>query len=133
MARPHCIVRVLLIVAVALSIARLAIADSTTIEPAILLAPANGVEIQANSDPTHVTLVWKADLGHERARFFVEVVAIDSNKLSDVFASYVNQTTVTVTLEDEPAEYAWRVYTVGENDPEYALSDWYRFSIRATQ
>lgn len=133
MARPHCIVLVLLIAAVALAPPRLAIADSSTIEPAILVAPANGAEIQTNSNPTHVMLVWKAGLGHQRARFFVEVVAIDSNKVSEMFASYVNQATVTVTLDDKTAEYAWRVYTVGENDPEYALSDWYRFSIRATQ
>ncbi len=133
MARPHCIVLVLLIAAVAIAVPRLAIAESKTIEPAILVAPANGAEIQANSNPTHVMLVWRADLSHERARFFVEVVSIGSDKLSEVFASYVNHATVTVTLDNKTAEYAWRVYTVGENDPEYALSDWYRFSVRATQ
>ena len=104
MAGPRCIVPVLITAAVALAGPRPASANARTVEPAILVAPANGAEIQAKSNPAHVMLAWKADLSHEQARFFVEVVSIASDKLSEVFASYVDRATVTVTLDDKTAQ-----------------------------
>lgn len=123
----------MLLTAVAtLAVPRSSIAD-LKVQPASLIAPADGAEVQANAGPNHVTLSWKAEQAHERVRFFVEVVAVSTDTLSEVFASYVDRAAVTITLDGKTGDYAWRVYTVGMNDPDYVLSDWYRFSIRASQ
>lgn len=130
--RQHRTAFMLLSAVVALAVPNLSLAEFRA-APASLITPADGVEVQANSDPTHVMLAWKEDQARERVRFFVELVAVGDDKLSEVFASYVDRTTVTVTLDGRTGQYAWRVYTVGVNDPEYVLSDWHRFSIRAPQ
>ena len=59
--------------------------------------------------------------------------SIGAEKLSEVFASYIDRAAVTVTLDGKTGDYAWRVYTVGVTDPDYVLSEWHRFSIRAPQ
>lgn len=125
--------QLLFLIAVAtLALPRGSLADFK-VDPASLLTPADGADVPANADPTNVVLTWKADQTHERVRFFVEVVAVNAGKLSEVFASYVDRPTITVALDRKPGDYAWRVYTVGLNDPDYVLSDWHRFSIRAPQ
>lgn len=120
-----------------IAVASLAVPDFSfadlKVQPASLITPTDGAEVQADSDPTHVTLVWKTDPTRERVRFFVEVDLIGAEKLSEVFASYIDRATVTVTLDGKTGDYAWRVYTVGLTDPDYVLSDWHRFSIRAPQ
>jgi len=132
MPKPNHTAPALLAVAVLLAVPCFAAADSA-IEPAVLTAPADGAKIQVDSDQTQVTLGWKVAPVHERVRYFVEVVAINTNKLSEVFASYVDRPTVTVTLYGKTAEYAWRVYTVEENAPDYALSNWWRFDIESSR
>ncbi len=132
MRKHRCSAFMLLIAVAAFAVPHSARADFKA-EAASLITPADGAEVQANADPAHVMLAWKGDQTHERVRYFVEVVAIAADKLSEVFASYVDRPTVTVTLDSKPGDYAWRVYTVGVNDPDYVLSDWHRFSIQASQ
>jgi len=86
--------------------------------------------IAAESGPLSVKLVWSIPPEPVPVRFFVEVVAIGHGKLQEVFAAYVDQSSVDVALARGTEEYAWRVYTVGRDVAAYALSDWERFSLQ---
>jgi hypothetical protein len=109
---------------------RFAVADIVLV-PVHSKAPVDGAVILANGSPIEVTLAWNAPRQRVPVRFFVEVVTIDGGALREVFASYVDQPTVTLTLDGKKAEYAWRVYTIGRTVAQYALSRWERFSVRS--
>ncbi len=96
-------------------------------------APANGAVIGAEGDPLEVKLAWTIPREPVPVRFFVEVVAIEPGGPREVFAAYVDQPPVDVTLAGGTAEYAWRVFTVGRDVAAYALSGWERFSLLTTK
>lgn len=96
-------------------------------------APANGAVIGAEGDLPEVRLAWTIPREPVPVRFFVEVVAIEQGEPREVFAAYVDQPPVDVTLAGGTAEYAWRVFTVGRDVAAYALSGWERFSLQTTK
>jgi hypothetical protein len=101
--------------------------------PVLPTAPANNTVIAAQSDPLKVKLAWSIPHEPVPVRFFVEVVAIGRDGPHEVFAAYVDQSSVDVALAPATADYAWRVYTVGRNVAAYALSGWERFSLQTTK
>jgi hypothetical protein len=106
----------------------------TAAAPALLpvtpLSPDDGATITAQGKPVELRLTWSAPSQPIAARFFVEVIALGQGAPREVFASYVGQSSVVVVLQAEPADYAWRVDTVGKDDATYALGPWRRFAVR---
>ena len=99
--------------------------------PARPTAPADGAIIEPKVTPLDVKLAWDAPHEPVPVHFFVEVVAVEQSGLHEVFAGYVGHSYAVVTLASTSAEYAWRVYTVGLDDPAYIVSGWQRFSVLA--
>ncbi|HEX5325275.1 MAG TPA: hypothetical protein VFW75_01275 [Acetobacteraceae bacterium] len=123
-----------LLAAAVLTVTLSPVSSSAMSEPALVpvmpSAPANGMTMQANSDPFNVSLSWNTPREPVPVHFFVEVVAIEADGLREILARYVDQSPVAVTLTAGKAEYAWRVYTVGRDIAEYAVSGWERFSVQ---
>jgi hypothetical protein len=99
--------------------------------PARPTAPADGAMIEPKISPLDVKLAWDAPHEPVPVHFFVEVVAVEQSAQHEVFAGYVDHSYTVVTLVSTSAEYAWRVYTVGLDDPVYVMSGWQRFSVLA--
>ncbi len=75
-------------------------------------------------------LVWSAPEQPGPVLYFVEVVAIDGNGWHDVYTAYSDAPAALAEFKPEPAEYAWRVYTVARNTLHYAASPWTPFRVR---
>jgi hypothetical protein len=101
-----------------------------TLLPVSPAEPRNGATIDAAATPINVTLSWTVPPEPVAVQFFVEVMALQPNGPHEVFASYVYDSPVVVTLSGAEMDYAWRVYTVGRDVAEYALGAWQRFSVR---
>ena len=99
--------------------------------PARPTAPAEGATIQSKIKAFDVKLAWIAPHEPVPVHFFVEVVAAEQSGHREVFAGYVGDSYAVVTLASTSAEYAWRIYTVGLDDPVYVVSGWQRFSVLA--
>ncbi len=98
-------------------------AGTGPLQPAVLVAPANGDGLRASrSRAQPVEFVWTAPAQPAPVRFFLEVVSLDNNIVQDVFAQYVDQTAALVTLPDKSAGYEWRVCAVSDTD--YSVSTW---------
>ena len=76
-----------------------------------------------------VELVWVAPTQPESVRFFVQVLALESEDLREIIAGYVEESAMLVQLDRAPAHYAWRVYAVAEGGTHYAVGDWSRFVV----
>lgn len=111
-------------------LAAFAAAESALL-PVRQTAPADGAVVDAEGHPLAVKLTWSTPQEPVPVRFFVEVVAIEKAGPREVFAGYVDQPQLDVTLTGGTAEYAWRVYTVARDAPAYALSGWEHFSLQA--
>ena len=105
-----------------------AIAEPALI-PARPTAPVDGATIEPKSHTLDVKLIWDAPHEPVPVHFFVEVVAVEQDGQHEVFAGYVDRSYAIVTLASTSAAYAWRVYSVGVDEPVYALSGWQRFSV----
>ena len=107
-----------------------AMADPALV-PVRPIAPADGATIEPKINAPDVRLAW--DVPHEPVpvHFFVEVVAVEQSGQHEVFAGYVGHSYAVVTLASTGADYAWRVYTVGLDDPVYIVGGWQRFSVAA--
>src|ERR1700689_4362707 len=99
--------------------------------PARPTAPADGAMIESTISPLDVKLAWDAPHEPVPVHFFVEVVAVEQRAKKEVFAGYVGRSYAVVPLASTSAAYAWRVYTVGLDDPVYVVSEWQRFSVPA--
>jgi hypothetical protein len=99
--------------------------------PAHPTAPADGAMIEPTISPLDVKLAWDAPREPVPVHFFVEVVAVERSAQHEVFAGYVGHSYAVVPLASTSAAYAWRVYTVGLDDPVYVVSEWQRFSVPA--
>lgn len=104
--------------------------SAPTLLPVSQAEPRNGATIHAAATPINVTLSWTVPPEPVAVQFFVEVTALQPNGPHEVFASYVHNSPVVVTLSGAEMDYAWRVYTVGRDVAEYALGAWRRFSVR---
>jgi hypothetical protein len=102
----------------------------TNLAPALLVSPIDGAELRAKNGQVDVMLAWRQPRQSGSVVFFLEVVAVDNGAVREVFAGYVDHREFTLKLYDGAADYAWRVYTVGRNAPEYAMSRWEWFSVR---
>jgi len=109
-----------------------AIAD-TALLPVHPTAPVDGASIEAKSNTLDVRLTWDVAREPVPVHFFVEVLAVEPGGLHEVFARYVDQSYAVVTLDPASAEYAWRVYTVGSDEPVYVVGTWNRFSVVASK
>ena len=98
-----------------------------------LVSPIDDARIVATGDPVVVDLVWEMPpaegTGHGQVEFFVEVVTPGQGGPRLVFASYAARSPVHVSLDRDPAQYAWRVTTVSRAAQQYALSEWGRFRV----
>ena len=99
--------------------------------PARPTAPAEGATIESKIKAFDVKLAWDAPHEPVPVHFFVEVVAAEQSGHREVFAGYVGHSYAVVPLASTSAAYAWRVYTVGLDDPVYVVSEWQRFSVPA--
>jgi hypothetical protein len=77
-----------------------------------------------------VELSWAAPAQPVPVEFFVQVLAMDTDRAHRVFASFSKRSAVLVLLPRVPADYAWRIYTVAAPVHDYAPSAWSYFSIR---
>ncbi len=80
-----------------------------------------------------VELVWTAPQSSTPARFFVQVVSLDSAGAAprEVFAGSTDMTAALATLDRVPGRYAWRVYSVAHDH--YAATPWARFQVLAAE
>jgi hypothetical protein len=126
-----------LLLAFALEAVQLAAPYSAISQTALLpvrpTAPLDGATIETKSSALDVKLAWDAPREPIPVHFFVEVVAVDQGGQHEVFARYVDQSYAVATLASTSAEYAWRVYTVGSDEPVYAIGEWHRFSVLAAK
>lgn len=109
-------------------------APSPTGEPDDLIAvqpvaPAENAALPRSGSEPVVELVWIAPAQRAAVRFFVEVIAVEDNRLRDVFAGYSDRSALLAALDPAAADYAWRVFVVGLDTPDYVASSWTRFRI----
>lgn len=97
--------------------------------PARPVAPADGATLGQMPGAPSVEFVWTAPAQGGPVRFFVEVVAIEANRLREVFAGYSERSAVLAALDQLPGDYAWRVFVVGLDTPAFAASAWSRFRV----
>lgn len=93
------------------------------------VAPAEDAALPRSGDEPVVELVWIAPAQRAGVRFFVEVVAIEDDRQRDVFAGYSDRSALLAALDPAAAEYAWRVFVVGLDAPDYIASSWIRFRV----
>lgn len=104
-------------------------ANSDDLAAAQPVAPSEQAALLRSGDEPAVELVWIAPAQRAAVRFFVEVVAIEDSRVRDVFAGYSDRSALLAALDPAAAEYAWRVFVVGLDSPDYAASAWTRFRI----
>lgn len=92
-------------------------------------APPPESRLVQSEDAPAAELVWTAPVQPAPVRYFVEVVAIEAGRLRDVFAGYSERSAVLAALDRSPGNYAWRVFTVALDTPDYAASAWTRFDV----
>jgi TPR repeat protein len=74
-------------------------------------------------------LVWIAPPQPRPVRFFVELLAVEPEGWRELYAGYSPQSAVLVPLDPAVTRYAWRAYTVAEDDDHYVVGDWIRFTV----
>lgn len=104
-------------------------APENTLSLPRLVAPVDGATIRANGNPVKVDFVWAASAEPLPVTFFIEIVALEKGNLREVFAGYMDHSPATVPLNANSTHYAWRLYVVRKDAPEYASTAWSRFSI----
>ncbi len=103
--------------------------DPDDLTAALPVAPAEDAAIPRSSGEPVVELVWAAPPQRAPARFFVEVVAVEDDRLRDVFAGYSDRSALLAALDPTASDYAWRVFVVGLDTPDYVASPWTRFRV----
>jgi hypothetical protein len=82
--------------------------------------------------PQKVELSWKAPSQRVPVHYYVQLVALgEDGTLQNVASDYTPLTSVSVSLPQVSARYAWRVYTVSVEPKaaDYVASDWRFFTI----
>lgn len=93
-----------------------------TLSAPTLIAP--GPWKTSGPQPAAVELVWTSGQQPEPVRYFVELRAIDAAGSRELFSSFVETSSLKVTLPDTAAALAWRVLAVARKEGRYAASDW---------
>lgn len=93
------------------------------------VAPDDGAIIVTNSNLTKVKFSWIIPNDPTEEKIFIEVIAIDNNKIQEIFSGYVSEIFKTITLDARFTRYAWRLYAVRRDISQYAVTDWKSFSL----
>jgi hypothetical protein len=89
----------------------------------VLLEPANEAAAAPGSDG--IELVWTSPAQPRPVRFFVEARAISANGSREIYAGFVETSSLAVPLANVDEGLAWRVLAVvGGNGSGYAASPW---------
>jgi hypothetical protein len=97
------------------------------------VTPVEGAIIATNGNLAKVTFSWIIPTHPAEEKIFIEVIAIDNNKIQEVFSGYVSDLFKTIALDAKFTNYAWRLYAVRGDVSQYAVTDWESFSLITRQ
>jgi hypothetical protein len=100
------------------------------LRPVTPMEPVGDHPLVARRSPPTAELVWVAPPQPRPVRFFVEVLAAESDGWRELFAGYVARSAALVQLKPIATRYAWRVYAVADDDAHYAVGGWSQFTVR---
>ena len=99
--------------------------------PVTPVEPVAGRLTAADGGRPTAELVWIAPPQPGPVRFFVELLAVEPEGWRELYAGYSTQSAVLVQLDPAVTQYAWRAYTVAEDDDHYTVGDWVRFAMKS--
>jgi hypothetical protein len=91
--------------------------------------PATGTAVSLSGPHPAIQLVWTAPVQPHPVTYFVELQARENGRYSEVAASYVTTTAVSVALPNA-VRFAWRVYAVAADGSSYVAGPWSLFEKR---
>lgn len=92
--------------------------------------PLPGSSVSRSGPAASIEFVWTAPPQPTPVRFFLQVLRLGAaDGQHEVFAAYLDESSVLVPLPEGPGSYAWRVYAVGGAARRYAPSEWMRFQV----
>ena len=105
-------------------------AEAETLSSPTLVAP---VGVTPRNRTGGIELVWTSLPQPESVRFFVELRAAGDAPGQEIFAGFVDTSSVFVTIKTMGGSYVWRVLAVAQTAGQYTASDWQQFEISSAE
>ena len=104
--------------------------DAEALSSPSLVAPAGATPRNRTGG---IELVWTSQPQPEPVRFFVELRAAGEAPGQEIFAGFVDTSSVFVTVRTLGGPYVWRVLAVAQTAGQYKASDWQHFEVASAE
>jgi hypothetical protein len=85
--------------------------------------------VVTGNDGASATLVWQAPAEPAPVRYCYTVLGIDKDGKHLVASGTIDESATKLPIPATYPGYAWRVYAVSANAPDYAASNWQKFTL----